>query len=353
MLQVGSKPSLILCIACFAATGLWCTFGLAQEQQQASCSLLLRGHGPELYGIAAAQLVCSSNSRVPVAINTTHLGQFTSTFSGVQIVTSEECQDRTRALALASAAVALPPAYALLHFCFNGSLTLHQPVVEDVWLDYPAVANSAVPGWTAAVLSFGGSMKATISGGSFRNNRAGPLLLLVQQASARVIGGTIFSNSTAQRGVAAFVTDQASLSVSNGTFNLLTASDRGGAFYSMLNATISISNSAYIGISALGGGCIFSADYSVINIASSTFVQCSARELAGGGLAVLDLTQLSITNSSFSLCNSSVSSGVAAFNYTRVSMHSSLFVNNAAPGDYSGGAALLAKDNAQVCRTNQ
>jgi hypothetical protein len=181
-------------------------------QAHAECKLLLQGYGSNdsssnsssssntaKIGVAVASMSCNSSdgAPVPVAVNSTYLQQHTTAFSGVQVLSVSECKTYA-----AAADFWVDPGWvsitALLYFCSSSHhLTLQQPVVRNLKLALPAPGSNFNDTWHQAILAFGSSVNASISGGVFSNNLAGTALVVMQQAVLTVASSTFRrSNST-------------------------------------------------------------------------------------------------------------------------------------------------------------
>jgi hypothetical protein len=173
----------------------------------AVCKLVLQGPGKQQQGLLAAELNCSSSSSSSAVIvaldNTVVPSQFSSRFSGVQVVSTDACYAASMPAAAAAAAAAARShgsfsSAALLRFC-SGNIVLQQLVIQDVWHMQQRNASEQAPAAApvpAAVLAFGGQVQVAISGGSIADSAAKPLLLLERHATLQLLNGTVLIGNT-------------------------------------------------------------------------------------------------------------------------------------------------------------
>lgn len=222
------------------------------EPQHAVCSLVLQGYpDPNVLGVAAASLHCSSSSPVIVGINSTYLGTYASQFTGIKIASSLDCQQEARGSSIGHET--RPPLRALLYFCGSYRLTLQQPSVQNV-----SLANSN-PAWDSAIVAFGGNAVVNISQGHFKGNSAGSTLAALQEASVTLQDNTLIELNTAVHGAGVLALERASLVVRNSTLRSNHAR-WGGSMGCAHNASINIhSSSLYNNTAKEYGGAVAAA----------------------------------------------------------------------------------------------
>jgi hypothetical protein len=254
-----------------------------QQQQHAGCRLLLRGHHNGSLGVAAAQLACSSPSGpVPVFVNSTHLGQYAAAFTGVTLVANEHCATQAAANSV-SKDWGRP--YGLLFFCSNVRLTLHQPVVQGVALyDRPSLASKDAE--QTALLAFGGSIDAEISGGEFVGNTAGPAMLAMQNASLSVARTVVHSN-VGYRGVGLMALDNSVVNISNSAISNMT-SDAGSVYATHSAHVVMVDSMISDNAAATDGAGIHGAGNSTVLATNTSIIRNSAAGLGAGAYSMLN-----------------------------------------------------------------
>jgi hypothetical protein len=211
----------------------------------AECKLVVLGHrssssstsdsssdSSRRHGVAFASLNCTStDGHVPVIVNEEHLKRYAAYFNGVTALSSSDCKDHAEVNNTR-------PVTALLYFCSEHQLLLQNPVVQGVTLvDADSTSHPDDP----AILLFGGSIDASITGGRFSNNTAGADVVAQQQASVH-IQDTTFYSSTAARGLSVYASDSSLLSISNSVFTNMTLA---GVILAVTEARITIANSTF------------------------------------------------------------------------------------------------------------
>jgi hypothetical protein len=186
----------------------------AAAARHAVCQLVLHGHSTassssssspgEAEPTSKALLSCTPDN-ISVGIN--------SNITGLEIARSaaaargvhdldEDCQQQAGALLYTP----------VLFFCGNYSITLTNPVVHGIGR---ASANATAAS-SLVLLAFGGRVKASISNGSFVDNRVGAVVLLLGNASL-VVNNSAFSSNTLN-GSCISAAGASSLVVENSTF---------------------------------------------------------------------------------------------------------------------------------------
>lgn len=180
-----------------------------------ACNLKLQGNDSQTsaHPIAAATLTCTSptdSGPMPVAVNSTYVGQYAVQFQGVQMMQGSACQE-----AAESAEGALPT-YALLYFCGNYMMTLDSCSVEGVRLQHDSHF------WKTAVLLLGQGVSATFQHAIFANNIATHIIYTADNASLNINDSAVSGNNVRKGLISA--PDTAVISITSSIFNLNTAS---------------------------------------------------------------------------------------------------------------------------------
>eukprot|EP00775_Hariotina_reticulata_P005170 gene5170-5408_t len=203
---------------------------------------LLAGDGNILVPLLAH---CLYNSFVLVSVNSTYLEQHSSSFKGVFVNNKAPCVVTAPSVydwlpedahGADDAEVKL---YPLLCVSSNGSVVFEKLVVEDVSLPFDSVSN----GYSTGVLSFAGSIEATISSGRITGNQAGSCVLATQQSRLTLTDGTLVKGNLAITGTAVAAWDSAIISIVDSRLEGNNATNRGAGVYAVKQASVSIQDS--------------------------------------------------------------------------------------------------------------
>lgn len=217
--------------------------------QHAVCTLELHG-GPQVkQPVTAVQLHCKSDRPVTIGIDSRYLSRHAAQFTGVDIVSKLDCQTSARGFDTKGQG-ARPPLRAIIYFCGSYSVTLEQPIVRNVTLQYDS------PGAETAVLAFGSGTSAIIYQGVFSGNNAGSCVFAFQSATVTTDKKTVFEHNKGKYGAAAMAVDNAKLVLKHTSLQDNQATS-GGAVFCFNNASVSITSSDLIrNVAKVNGGAV-------------------------------------------------------------------------------------------------
>jgi hypothetical protein len=176
---------------------------------------------------------------------------------------------------------------ALLSFCSKHQLLLRSPEVHG--LSFARAANASQPEFPT-VLLFGGSINASIIGGSFSNNTAGVTLGVRQQARLHIKDTSVYGHK-GKRSYVVLASDKSMLSISNSSFR-----DTAVAVVSAVRqASIAIQSSSFrsnipVAIDGVRSGVIQLSNEAIAVIASSSFD--GNRAFKGTAVSAFDRSQV-------------------------------------------------------------
>lgn len=174
--------------------------------------------------------------------------------------------------------------HALLYFCGDYKLTLEQPVVQELVLDYSS------SDWDTAVVAVGGNVRAAIPSGSFSYSKAGSMVYGMESHQVVLLSANV-SNNSAEYGAAVWAADSARVVISSSSLSGNSASMHGGAVYAKDTSQVTLSNfSGLVNNSASYGGGVFLLGAARLGVSGADISLNVAQY--GGGVAASDSSQV-------------------------------------------------------------